>query len=212
MFQIKKFTFNGFQENTFLIYDETLESVLIDPGNNSIAEDEEILDFIHSNNLELKKVVLTHAHLDHVFGLAFIEKQFGLKALLHPGEVTVLEQAANVAKMYGVPFRGQPEAGGFLTDADQLTFGNQSLSILFTPGHSPASICFYSEENKVLIGGDVLFLQSIGRTDLPGGDFDTLISSIKNQLFVLPDDVIVYPGHGPKTTIGYEKTNNPFLQ
>ncbi len=212
MIQIKKFTFNGFQENTFILYDETKEAILIDPGNNTVAEDEELLSFIESNSLALQKVVLTHAHLDHVFGLSFIEAQFNLKALLHPGEEQVLEQAVNVAKMYGVPFRGQPTAGGFLTENDQLSFGNQTLEILFTPGHSPASICFYHEAQKLLIGGDVLFLQSIGRTDLPGGDFDTLIQSIKTQLFTLPDDVTVYPGHGPETSIGYEKSANPFLQ
>lgn len=212
MLQIKKFTFNGFQENTFVLYDETKEAILIDPGNNSEVEDEELVDFLESNNLDLKKVVLTHAHLDHVFGLSFIESKYHLKALLHPGEETVLEQAINVAKMYGVPFRGQPKAGGFLTENDQLTFGNQTFEILFTPGHSPASICFYHEVEKIVIGGDVLFLQSIGRTDLPGGDFDTLINSIKTQLFTLPDDVTVYPGHGPETTIGYEKGANPFLQ
>jgi len=212
MLQIKKFTFNGFQENTFVLYDETKEAILIDPGNNSEVEDEELVGFLESHNLDLKKVVLTHAHLDHVFGLSFIESKYNLKALLHPDEETVLEQAINVAKMYGVPFRGQPKAGGFLTENDQLTFGNQTFEILFTPGHSPASICFYHKAEKIVIGGDVLFLQSIGRTDLPGGDFDTLINSIKTQLFTLPDDVTVYPGHGPETTIGYEKGANPFLQ
>jgi len=212
MIHIKKFTFNDFQENTFILHDDTKEAIVIDPGNNSPNEDQELVDYLESNQLNLVKVVLTHAHLDHVFGLAFFEEKFNLKAMLHPGEVVVVENAQAVANMYGVPFRGNPEPGELITENDKLSFGNQNMDILFTPGHSPASICFYSKENQFVIGGDVLFFQSIGRTDLPGGDYETLINSIKTQLFTLPDETEVYPGHGPKTRIAYEKSTNPFLQ
>jgi glyoxylase-like metal-dependent hydrolase (beta-lactamase superfamily II) len=157
------------------------------------------------------KVINTHCHIDHVFGIPFITKRYGLKLEIHQGEVIVLNFAQQAGMMYGTPVENMPEPGAFLNEGDTVSFGNTSLEILFTPGHSPASVCFYDNTGKQLISGDVLFNGSIGRTDLPGGDYETLMQSIFKKLLVLDDDVIVYPGHMESTTIGDERARNPFI-
>jgi len=206
-------TFNTFQENMYLVYDDTGECVIFDPGCNSVLEQDELAKTIENKGLTPVRLINTHCHLDHVFGNHFVANTYDLPLEIHKGEVPVLEAVPRVCKAYGIPMMNEsPTPGGFIEVGEVVKFGETELKVLFTPGHSPASLSFYCEKDKFVIAGDVLFMQSIGRTDLPGGDFDTLIQSIREQLFTLPDDVQVYPGHGPATTIGYEKLNNPFLQ
>jgi len=206
-------TFNDFQENMYLVYDNTGECVIFDPGCNSVAEEEKLAKTIENKGLTPVRLINTHCHLDHVFGNHFVAKKYGLMLEIHKGEVPVLEAVPRVCEMYGIPMlHKSPDPGGFIETGDVIQFGDTELKVLFTPGHSPASLSFYCEKDKFVIAGDVLFMQSIGRTDLPGGDYDTLIRSIREQIFPLDDDVKVYPGHGLATTVGYEKLNNPFLK
>jgi len=212
MLVVADFTFNPFQENTYVLYDDTKECIIIDPGCYTQREKDILVEFIKEKELTPVKLINTHCHLDHMFGNRFVADKYQLSLEIHKGELPVLEAAPQVSAMYGVPnVEPSPAPGHFIEEGDIIKFGNTSLKTLFTPGHSPASISFYSEKDKLIIAGDVLFLGSIGRTDLPGGDFNTLIASIKNELFPLGDDVVVYSGHGPKTTIGFERQNNPFL-
>jgi len=209
--EVASFTFNDFSENTFVIYDKTKECCIIDPGCNTAQEEEQLVNFIEANDLKPVKLLNTHCHIDHVLGNKFISEKYNLPLVSHKGEQVVLDNMENVARMYGIPYKLSPNISEFLDEGDRLNFGNTELEIYYTPGHSPASISFFHKESRQLIAGDVLFLGSIGRTDLPGGNFDTLISSIKEKLFPLGDDVVVYCGHGPSTTIGGEKKSNPFL-
>ena len=210
--QLKVFTFNAFQENTYVLWDDSSRSaIIIDPGCSTSREENELLTFISSNNLIPARLLNTHCHIDHVLGNKFIANQYDLKLECHKKEVPVLESCINVSRMYGIPYKGSPSIEIFHEDDDEIEFAGKFFKVLFTPGHSPGSISFYSAEDDFLIGGDVLFLGSIGRTDLPGGDYDTLIHSVKSQLLPLPDQTIVYPGHGPATTIGRERSSNPFL-
>ena len=209
---VAKFTFNPFQENTYILYDETKECVIFDPGCYTEAERAELKQFIEEKELKPVRLINTHCHIDHVFGNKFVADTYGLLLEIHEGELPVLASVPQVCLMYGIPLpEPPPPAGKFLKEGETVEFGNTKLEILFTPGHSPASISFYCAASKLVIAGDVLFQGSIGRTDLPGGDFETLISSIKTQYYPLGDDVTIYPGHGPETTIGFEKENNPFL-
>jgi len=205
------FTFNGFQENTYVLSDETNECVIFDPGCNDRTEQKTLLDFIESNKLKPVLLINTHCHIDHILGNKFIYDTFDLKPRYHQGEQIVMDHSEEVARQYGIGYTASPNADVFLEEDKFITFGNSKLKSIFTPGHSPASLSFYHEASKTLIAGDVLFENSIGRTDLPGGDYDTLIKSIKDKLLVLEDDVNVYPGHGPSTTIGKERISNPFL-
>ena len=207
------FTFNDFSENTYLIHDDTKQCIIIDPGNNSPAEDKTISDFISSNDLQPVRLLNTHCHLDHVFGNKYIADTYKLGLEIHEGELPVLQASPQVSQMYGIPYANlSPEPSAYLKPGDHIEFGDTKLSIHFTPGHSPASVSFYNKEEGYIIGGDVLFQGSVGRTDLPGGDTDTLISSINNTFMILPDETRVYSGHGGMTTVGHERTNNPFLQ
>ncbi len=210
--EIATFTFNPFQENTYLLYDETGETVIVDPGCSSTAEEQTLTAFINGSQLTPTKLINTHCHIDHVLGNKFIHSKYNLELGSHRDEKVVLDMQPQVSTMYGIPYAPSPEISVFYEEGDLIKVGKFELEVIFAPGHSPAHICLFHRDSKQLIAGDVLFRDSIGRTDLPGGDFDTLINSIKSKLFVLPDDTIVYPGHGPSTTIGYEKQNNPFLQ
>ena len=168
---------------------------------------------IESLNLRPVRLINTHCHLDHVFGNKFVAEKYQLGLEIHELEATVLAAVPQVCMMYGLPVPDEsPAASVFLKPGEKVEFGNTSLDILFTPGHSPGSISFYSSADKFVIAGDVLFYGSIGRTDLPGGDHATLISAIKKELLPLGDDITVYPGHGPSTQMGYERKSNPFLQ
>ena len=211
MISLKSFCFNPFAENTYVLYDETKECIIIDPGCFEKGEEETLGNFISSTELTPVMLVNTHAHIDHVLGNDFVFKTYKLKPVLHRNEVAILEAAPAIGMQWGVAVNPSPAPAKFIEEGDRIKFGNSVLEILFTPGHSPGSVCLYNPEQSFLIGGDVLFRGSIGRTDLPGGDHQTLIQSIREKLFHLPDDTVVHPGHGPETTIGYERKFNPFV-
>ncbi len=208
---IKEFVFNPFQENTYVLYDETLECIIVDPGCYDQEEEEMLASFIEMKQLKPVALLNTHCHIDHVFGNAFVCNRYKLLPQIHELELPVLESALRVCEVYGLQMTPSPDGKPSLKDKSVFHFGNTDLKLILAPGHSPGSICFYNEKDLILIGGDVLFQGSIGRTDLPGGDAHTLFTSIQQRLFVLPDELVVYPGHGPQTTIGYEKKFNPFL-
>jgi hydroxyacylglutathione hydrolase len=211
MIQIASFTFNPFQENTYILYDETKECVIIDPGCYNSEERKELTYFIEKEGLKPVKLLNTHCHIDHVFGNRFFSEKYTIDLFMNEKDLPVLNSLAEVARMYQLNVELSPDPKGFLNEGDKLNFGNSEMDILFTPGHSPGSICFYNKEQKFVMSGDVLFYGSIGRSDFPGGNHETLISSIKDKLFPLGDDFTVYSGHGPQTQIGYEKKTNPFL-
>lgn len=212
MISIKIFAFNAYSENTYVLYDETNECVIIDPGMYDGSEQNELANFIKEKALKPVLLLNTHCHLDHVFGNKFVFDTWGLKPQFHIGELPILQAVPGYAPQMGFShYELSPEPDTFLEETGTIAFGNSSLDLIFAPGHSPAHLCFYSKTDKFLIGGDVLFYRSIGRTDLPGGNHQQLINNIETKLFLLPDDCKVYPGHGPATTIGFEKQNNPFF-
>ena len=211
MFQIKAFTFNPVQENTYLLYNEYKECIIIDPGTYFDHEKEELKSFINLNKLVPKILLNTHCHLDHVFGNKFIAEEFKITLNTHPLEKSILEMAPASGLMFDLPFDNYQGEVKYLEEGDIVSLRDDQLGVIHAPGHSPGSICFYCAKQHFIIGGDVLFQNSIGRTDLPYGSHEDLIKNIKEKLFTLPDEVIVYSGHGPATTIGEEKRNNPFL-
>ncbi|MEO9210693.1 MAG: MBL fold metallo-hydrolase [Ginsengibacter sp.] len=212
MFQIKNFTFNPVQENSYILYNEHKECIIIDPGFYYDYEREELVSFLNNNKLNPVMLLNTHCHLDHVFGNKFIASEYNLKLKTHPLEEAVLKMAPASGLMFDLPFDNYTGEIIFLEEGDQVSLREDSLKVIHAPGHSPGSICFYSEHQQFIIAGDVLFRNSIGRTDLPGGSHEGLIKNIKEKLLILPKNVIVYPGHGPSTTIGEELANNPYLQ
>lgn len=211
MFHLKAFTFNPLQENTYLLYNEKKEAILIDPGCYEVSEKEELFQFITKQQLNLRFLLNTHCHLDHVFGNLWAYQTFQTPLHLHENEKKVLEAAPVSGLMWGLPFDAYQGPLLSLSAGDMIHFGEDSLEVLFTPGHSPGHLSFYCRKQGFILSGDVLFKESIGRTDLPGGDMNTLLQSIRNQLWPLPAETVVYSGHGPATSIGYEKENNPFL-
>lgn len=212
MTQVQAFEFSPFAENTYVVWDETGECAIFDPGCFTIEERDTLRQFIETKNLRPVRLINTHCHLDHVFGNPFVVKTWGLGLEIHEGELPVLESFERVCQMYGVPFEDpQPMPVNFLESGETLSFGNTKLKVLFTPGHSPASLSFYCEAEKFVLSGDVLFFESIGRTDLPGGNFETLSQSIRTQILTLPDETLVLSGHGPATTVRHEREYNPFL-
>lgn len=211
MIQLHSFCFGPFQENTYVLWDETNEAVIIDPGNSSSSESSQLKEFITAKGLQPKHLLLTHAHIDHISGNRFVYDTWKLLPEVHRNDELYIRKHEEVAMMYGLPFEQSPLPESYLEEGELVKFGNSQFEMIFTPGHSPGSITFYSKEQKFIICGDVLFYGSIGRTDLPGGSFDELIHSIKQKLFPLGDDIKVYNGHGPSTTIGHEKEYNSFL-
>lgn len=211
MITIKSFCFNPFYENTYVLFDETKQCIIVDPGCFEKREEETLEQFVSSSRLTPEMLVNTHAHIDHVLGNNFVFKTYNLKPVLHRNEIKILEAAPVIGAEWGIPVHPSPSPEKFLEEGDTVPFGNSSLKILFAPGHSPGSICLYSKEQSFIVSGDVLFRESIGRTDLPLGDHETLLQSIREKLFSLPDETIVYSGHGPETSIGYEKQFNPFV-
>ena len=209
---LHRLTFNPFQENTYLLADDSGQAVVIDPGMSDDTENARFDAFLAANDLTLAACWLTHAHIDHVLGLAHVHETYGLTPRVHPGERPVYEANPQVAGMYGIALRPLPEVTYDLADDAEISIGTLRLSQILAPGHSPASVCFHHADSSTLIGGDVLFRDSIGRTDLPGGDHETLLRSIRSRLFDLPKETTVWPGHGPETTIGYERVNNPFVR
>ena len=224
MLNVKAFTFNPVEENTYVLYNDSAHQAgrqnqccIIDPGCYFPEERNELKTFIEKTNLEPILLLNTHCHLDHVFGNKFIHDTWGLTLHIHEMEKPVLDFAPAAGEMWQLPFDNYDGELIFIKEGEKIKLGDDEadsdrLEIFFTPGHSPGSVCFYYEPGGFVIGGDVLFNGSIGRTDLPGGDFDTLIKSIQTQLFTLPDETKVYSGHGPVTTIGFEKMNNPFVK
>ena len=212
MLTIKCFQVSPIQENTYLLYNEFNNCIIIDPGCYFEEEREILAQFILSNQLKPQILLNTHCHLDHVFGNKFISEAYQLTPQIHPNEKQVLDYAPTSGLMYNMPFDNYTGPLKYIEAGEKIQLDNDELVSIFTPGHSPGSLSFYCKSQQFLIGGDVLFHRSIGRTDLPGGNFETLISSIKNELFVLPDETIVYSGHGEKTNIGDEKKANPFLK
>jgi hydroxyacylglutathione hydrolase len=212
MITIQQFTFNPYQENTYVLYDETGECVIIDPGMYDGNEQNVFAKWMKESGLKPVLLLNTHCHIDHVLGNKFVFDNWGLKPRFHQGELVVLHAVAGYAPQMGIRYELSPDPEVFLEETGSVVFGNSDLELIFAPGHSPAHLCFYAREDNFLIGGDVLFYTSIGRTDLPGGNHAQLLTSIREKLFVLPDSVVVYPGHGGITNIGYEKENNPFLR
>jgi len=211
MITIQTFIFNPFQTNTYLLYDETNECVIIDAACESDREKERLADFIKNQNLTPVRLLYTHLHVDHALGNTFITEKYNLSPEVHPKGKLFWESAREFSSVFNIKFEKPMEPTVFLHDGDEVTFGNSTLQVLYTPGHADGSVCFWNKKQKFVVVGDVLFQDSIGRTDLPTGNYDLLIKSIKEKLLVLDDDTVVYCGHGPETTIGYEKNHNPYF-
>lgn len=211
MIKVEKFVVNPLGENSFIISDETGECIFIDPGFYYEEEFQEITDYIRNNKLKPVKITNTHCHFDHILGVEFVRKEFNIPFYAHEADEFWVERVVDQGQMFGFEINPVSPIDQFLKENEFVEFGNTKLKIIHVPGHSPGHVVFYNEPESVLIAGDVLFYGSIGRTDLPGGNYETLISGIKNKLFPLPDNTKVYCGHGPETTLGFEKSTNPFL-
>jgi glyoxylase-like metal-dependent hydrolase (beta-lactamase superfamily II) len=212
MLTVQSFTFNPVQENTYVVYNDKGDCCIIDPGCYFASEEQELTGFIESRKLRPVLLLNTHCHLDHIFGNRFVAQRYSLKLHIHPLEKPVLDYGPASGQLWQLPFDNYEGDLVYLEEGGIVNLGEDEMEVLFTPGHSPGSISFYSAQNKFIIAGDVLFSGSIGRTDLPGGDYNTLETSIKTRLYTLPSDVIVYAGHGNSTTIGDEMKSNPFVR
>lgn len=212
MMQIKSFIFNSFQVNAYLLFDETGQCLLVDAACSEPEERKKLTDFIGNHQLALTHHINTHCHIDHVLGNHFIAETFHVFPQYHKKGEPMLKMVQEIGLSFGYRLPPAPLAKQFLEEGDEIRFGNSVLKVFYTPGHAEGSICLYSEKNGFVITGDVLFKETIGRTDLPSGDFEQLMKSIQTKLFTLPEETIVYPGHGPETNIGYEKVNNPFIR
>ncbi|MBL1213685.1 MAG: MBL fold metallo-hydrolase [Ignavibacteriae bacterium] len=212
MLKLKKFVFSPFLENTYVVWDsKTNETAIIDPGCVEPEEEKELSDFIESNDLNVKYLINTHCHIDHVFGNAYVKSTYDCEYWAPEKDEFLLNNMSEQAKMFGIQIKPSPNPDKFITDDTVLSLGEIQPKFLFTPGHTPGEYSIYFEEDKICITGDVLFKEGIGRTDLWGGNFDTLIESIKTQLLTLPEETVIYPGHGEDSTIGDEIKLNPFL-
>lgn len=211
MLQVQRFAFNPFQVNTYILWDETKECAIIDPGCYGRAEEEVITRFITDNGLKPVRLINTHCHIDHIAGMAFVSKHYGLKPEAHPDGLGFIRHSEKASFVYGFDQLKTVDPELPLKEGDLIRFGNSELEVIETPGHADGSVCFISHAWKFVITGDVLFSQSIGRTDLPTGDYNLLMKNIREKLLSLPPDFRVYPGHGPDTTIGFEAYSNPFL-
>lgn len=211
--QIKRFEFNFFGENTYLIWDETSgEAAVVDPGMVNDEENATVEQFIAERKLKMKYVLLTHAHIDHTFGIDWIVERYGIPVLAHKADVPLGQMRGQQAQMFHLPLSlGPVEIDRFVSDNEVLHLGKEDVKVIATPGHSPGGVCYYVPESNFVLTGDTLFQSSIGRTDLPGGNQRTLILSIRDRLMTLPSNTVVYPGHGPATTIGIEEEHNPYI-
>jgi len=211
MIKIEKFVVNPLGENSYLVYDETGDCVFVDPGFYYDEEFAEIKEFIASNNLKPVGIVNTHCHFDHIMGVEWLRKEYGIPFSAHEKDAFWIERAVEQGRMFGFEMNTVSPINNFLTEQENYAFGNSVFEVIHVPGHSPGHVCLYNKESDTLLAGDVIFYGSIGRTDLPGGNYQDLISNIKSKLFVLPDNTVVYSGHGPETNLGFEKSTNPFL-
>lgn len=210
--KIKKFEFNNFPVNTYVVYDETGEAAVIDCGCIYPEEEAGLSRFIEENNLKPVRLLCTHLHLDHVLGNSYIREKYGLEPEAHSADVTGLPTLEQQARLFGMALkRPSVPVTRYLEEGKEVRFGNTSLSVIHVPGHSPGSVVFYNAPGNAAVSGDVLFYGSIGRTDLWGGSQQELTEGIKSKLLVLPDETVIYPGHGPETTVGFEKKHNLFL-
>lgn len=212
MITVQSFVFNPYQENTYVLYDDSGACAIIDPGMYGTQEEARLTSFIRENGLRPELLLNTHCHIDHVLGNRFIYDEYGLAPQMHEGELPLLVEVQNYAPQMGLRYEPSPIPETFLEGGQAVRFGESQLDLILVPGHSPAHLCYYNREQGVLIGGDVLFRNSIGRTDLPGGNHEQLLMSIRQHVYTLPDETMVYPGHGPETTVGYEKSTNPFVR
>lgn len=212
MLTIQKFTFSPFSENTYVLLNEEKQAIIIDPGCFEAWEEEELQNFIENSQLNVSRLLNTHAHIDHVFGNKFCADKWKLKLELHEKDIPTLKRMPAAAELWGIKgYKESPMPELFLTEGQKIILGKDELEIVFVPGHAPGHVAFISHAQKFVIGGDVLFEGSIGRTDLPGGSLEILMQSIKNKFLILPDDYVVYSGHGGETTIGRERKTNPFI-
>lgn len=212
MLQIHTLVFSPFQENTYLLYDETNECAIVDPGMLTPDEEQRLVQTIDQLGLTPVLALQTHLHLDHLFGSRFVFEKYGLLPWAHSADAFLLDGIQAYARQFGIDqMKNPPELAGFLNENDEVNFGNTTLKVIHVPGHSPGGVLFYNADASILVAGDVLFRGSVGRSDLPGGNQHELIDGIHAKLMVLPDEVQVYPGHGPATTIDYERAHNPFL-
>jgi hydroxyacylglutathione hydrolase len=212
MINVSIIPFNAFQQNTSIVSDEDGNCVIIDPGCYSSQEENILMTFIEENQLKPLAVLNTHAHIDHVLGNQFVTEKYGTLLYLHSGDLYTLRSVANYAHLYGFEgYKLSPEPTHFLENEQTLQFGKIIFKVKHTPGHAPGHVIFINEQDNFVINGDVLFKGSFGRTDLPGGDFETLKETIMNIMFKLPDNMRVYCGHGPETSIGNEKVSNYIL-
>ncbi len=212
MLYTESFVFNPFQENTYIIRNDARECIITDPGMYGAEETAHLVEYITTNELKPVAIVNTHAHIDHILGVNALKQKYGIPFYLHEKELPVLQGATASAMMFGFDFRDIPAVDGYLKEGNSFKLGDDELEIRFTPGHSPGSVVLYYANGGWVIGGDVLFNGSIGRTDLPGGNHETLLNSISTAMYTLPDNTTVYSGHGPATTIGNEKKYNPFIR
>ena len=210
---IRTFTFNPFQENTYVIYEDHNDCIIVDPGCYTNEEENELSDFIKSKRLKPTKLINTHCHIDHVLGNKFVQERWGIDLYINKLEIPILESANDIAVNYGFNnYLHCKYPKYFIDEKTIIKLNNTSFQILFTPGHSPGHICLYNKKENILIGGDLIFKESVGRTDLPGGDYNTLIKSIKEKILVLNDKTKIYCGHGSSTILKWEKEHNPFLK
>ncbi|MHC1705628.1 MAG: MBL fold metallo-hydrolase [Tenuifilaceae bacterium] len=211
MIQVKQLILNPFQENTYIVFDETKEAIIIDAGCYTPDDVDQVKKFVESKNLIIKYLIATHGHIDHILGIDSLKKIYHVEWLAHEDEIPLVQTSPSHALMFGLVLEKAPVIDKTIKDGEIISFGNSSFEVIHTPGHSKGGVCFYSSKQKILFSGDTLFRGSIGRTDLMGGNYETIIDSINNKILKLGDEVIVYPGHGDSTTIEYEKQNNPFL-
>jgi glyoxylase-like metal-dependent hydrolase (beta-lactamase superfamily II) len=212
MITIQDFCFSAFQENTYVLYNDLKEAIIIDPGCYTRIEEKVLTDFIRKENLKPILLLNTHCHLDHVFGNNYISETYGLTASIHPNEQIVLDRLPEAAAKWGVPTDAYKGPIQYIQEGEMIQFRNDQFKVLLTPGHSPGSVCFYHAEQDFMIGGDLIFKDGVGRTDLPGANPSDLIKSIREQIFPLPDSLTIYSGHGPATTWGREKEYNPYIK
>jgi len=211
MLEVYRFIFNPFQENSYVLIDDTKTCAIVDPGNLSDDENLRLKSFITENGLNPKMILLTHGHFDHICGVNFLTDEFGLPVYAHAKAQRMIDEAPEHGAAFGITITQPPAINYKIEDGEELSIGNSKLKVTHLPGHSEGSVFFYNAESKIAVVGDILFNGSIGRTDLPGGNLDDLLNGIREKLLTLPDDIQVFPGHGPETTIGVETKTNPFL-